>query len=115
MADEIKECSEESKKRYNLIRLFKEKKLSQREIAKLLETDNATVNRLLKGNRNFTEKMLLKISKQFDVSTDFILGISPIKTNSQLSYHQKKAIDKIKRMDDESIQLLLSTIENMKI
>lgn len=61
---------------YLLSELRREKRLSQEELAKIIGTSQSSVGHLESGRRNIPQDKLLQLSKYFNVSIDYLLGIS---------------------------------------
>nr|DAZ17072.1 MAG TPA: helix-turn-helix domain protein [Caudoviricetes sp.] len=75
-----------------LIQLRENKQLKQIEVAKLLNIGTVTYNRYEKGEREPDHKMLNKIANFFNVSTDYLLGLTDIPyTVDDYIAKQKKA------------------------
>ncbi|EAC7083892.1 XRE family transcriptional regulator [Listeria monocytogenes] len=50
------------------------KSISQKELAKKINIDDSTMNKIEKGNRPIRDKELAKIADVLEVSTDYLLG-----------------------------------------
>ena len=75
-----------------LIQMRENKQLKQIEVAKLLNIGTVTYNRYEKGEREPDHKMLNKIANFFNVSTDYLLGLTDIPyTVDDYIAKQKKA------------------------
>ncbi|WP_440972163.1 helix-turn-helix domain-containing protein [Megamonas funiformis] len=61
-----------------LIKLRENKALKQFEVANLLNINPVTYNRYEKGEREPDHKMLKKLAVFFNVSTDYLLGLTDI-------------------------------------
>ena len=48
--------------------------MSQRELARQIDTSNATISRIIKGDWNVTARVLIAIADQFCVSLDWLVG-----------------------------------------
>ena len=55
------------------------KKLSQKELAEHIDVTPSAVNQYEKGEKTPLAETLLKLAKVLDVSTDYLLGVSPEK------------------------------------
>ena len=64
--------------------LLEERNLSQKQLALDLHVANSTINGYVKNNREPDFGMLIRLSRYFEVSTDYLLGVSDDK---ELSYH----------------------------
>lgn len=76
--------------------------LTREEIAKKLDIGTSTVTQYYNGNRNLTIDSIKKFSKLFNVSTDYIFGISDAKTSNTTV----KAISDYTGLNDEVINTL---------
>jgi len=68
--------------------------MTQKELAKILNVDAATVNRWIQNVYEPDLNMLLRISKMFDVSADYLIGKDDEFNNSS---KRKDFFDKILR------------------
>lgn len=59
-----------------LIELRVQKDLNQRELAKIIDVTQAGVSRWERGERTPDIVMLEKLAKFFDVSADYLLGLT---------------------------------------
>ena len=61
---------------YERIRALREDKdLSQSDIAKMLNISQSTYSRYENGNLDIPTEILISLSKYYDVSVDYILGL----------------------------------------
>lgn len=67
--------------RKRIANLIEESNFTQKEIAAKLKIDNSALSRILKGTRKISSDELNKLSDIFNVSTDYLLGKSSIKTS----------------------------------
>ena len=56
--------------------LLEEENLSQKQLALDLQIASSTVNGYVKNHREPDFKMLIRLARYFDVSTDYLLGLS---------------------------------------
>lgn len=75
-------------------KLRKEKALTQKELSEILGLDQTTVSKWELGKAIPDSAMLIRLSDFFDVSTDYLLGISSL-------YYP----DKIKNLNENSVEL----------
>ncbi|EBH4261173.1 helix-turn-helix domain-containing protein [Listeria monocytogenes] len=57
-----------------MVQLRIKKSISQKELAKKINIDDSTMNKIEKGNRPIRDKELSKIADVLEVSTDYLLG-----------------------------------------
>ncbi|EAC7653686.1 helix-turn-helix transcriptional regulator [Listeria monocytogenes] len=57
-----------------IVQLRIKKSISQKELAKKINIDDSTMNKIEKGNRPIRDKELAKIADVLEVSTDYLLG-----------------------------------------
>ena len=55
------------------------KKLKQSELGEVVSLSFQAINSIERGRRNTTFENLVKLAKYFDVSTDYLLGVSDVK------------------------------------
>jgi len=60
-------------------KLREDKGLNQLELAKLLNISNTTLSQYESGQRTPSDDIKIKLSKTFNVSIDYLLGITDIK------------------------------------
>ena len=56
--------------------LREEKELSALSLAKIIQIDDGTIGRWEKSQSDITSDNLIKLAKFFNVSTDYLLGLS---------------------------------------
>ena len=73
----------EQKRRYRIVKietklkdLREDRDLKQREIAKLIKTTQSYYSQLENGQKMITVDRLIKLAKFYNVSTDYILGLT---------------------------------------
>lgn len=57
-------------------KLCEESKISQNRLAKSIGCTGVSLSRWIRGERKISSEVLISIAKYFDVSTDYILGLS---------------------------------------
>lgn len=77
--------------------LREEKELDQKDIAIFLKVDRTTYNKYETGNSNPDKEKLVQLSNYFDVTTDYLLGVSKLK-NPERDY--KESMDFVKDLMD---------------
>lgn len=80
---------------YLLSELRREKRLSQEELAKIIGTSQSSVGHWESGRRNIPQDKLLQLSKYFNVSIDYLLGIS----NSRKKYYDLSRDNIVNRLE----------------
>ncbi|EEM44693.1 XRE family transcriptional regulator [Bacillus thuringiensis] len=97
--------------------LRREKKLTQQDIADVLGIEKSNISRFESGKQSLSSENIIKTAKYFDVSVDYILGISDYKTinkkkEEQIPKDVVKLIKKINTLSPEKRQLIESLIDN---
>lgn len=82
----------------NLKILRKEKGLTQEDMAKVLNVSRVTYSRYERGIYETDNNTLIKLSKFFNVSVDYLLGLIEIPLSSQQAMFMKK----LQQEDDPS-------------
>lgn len=92
-----------------------EKGVSQKEVAKNLNTTDVTIGRYENGDREPKGDMLYSLAKYYDVSVDYLLGYSnKRKPLTNLTDKQKKAIELADQLTDEEFNNIINLINSMK-
>ena len=60
----------------NLKKLREDKKITQKEMAEILGTSRSHYSKCEKGTRAITFSMMIKLAKFYDVSIDYIAGLT---------------------------------------
>ena len=68
--------------------------LSQEALAKKIGTTQQAVSRMENNAYDIPSDILIEISKQFNVTTDYILGISDVKRDYNGQYRMNQEMDK---------------------
>ncbi|QIW52828.1 helix-turn-helix domain-containing protein [Lactococcus raffinolactis] len=79
-----------------------EAKITQKEISNKLEIGQGTYARYEKGDRKPTGEILNDLAKFFNVSTDYLLGNTDIKSKN-LETDLNKTLDTVKSFDGKPI------------
>lgn len=82
----------------NLGKIRKEFNLTQNDLAKLLNTSSTNVGYYEQEKRDFSTKLLIKLSEMFKVSIDYILGI---KDDGIYLYYEGDEIIEFKISEDK--------------
>ncbi|WP_240515904.1 helix-turn-helix domain-containing protein [Bacillus atrophaeus] len=83
-----------------IIILRERKGWSQRELARRIDINYAVMNRIEKGTRSITDSEIIKLAEVLDTTTDYLLGYSPNKSNSNI-----KEPVKYETFDDPNLQI----------
>lgn len=100
-----------------MIRLFElrnEKKLTQRQIAKILNISQGTYNNWENGNTEPSIEQIIRLADYFDVSTDFLLGRTNedklFMGNNQKYYDQLRLLEFVSPEAQEAVITLLKEL-----
>lgn len=74
--------------------LRKNLSLSQEALAEKIGTTQQAVSRMENNANDIPSDLLIEISKQFNVTTDYILGISDVKRDYNGQYRMNQEMDK---------------------
>ena len=103
-----------------LNKLRQERGLTQQELADLFHISNSTISSYVTGNRIPDVEFLLKLSKFYNISSDYIIGLSDSRLpldimNSivadQVSY--QSVIEKIQKLPVERKRTLLAILDDL--
>lgn len=72
--------------------LREEKGVSQEELAAALGITRLSVGNYERGQRKPDAEMIVKIARYFDVSADYLLGLSEVRTNSGKSMQEEMGL-----------------------
>ena len=89
-------------------KLRKDNNYNQGEIAEMLGVAPSTYSYYENGERNLNTTVLLKLSKIYDVSIDYLVGISEYSkvTENYLKTLSKLKLDKDLLKDEESVEII---------
>ena len=104
-----------------LSELRQDRSLTQAELAKIFHISSSSISAYELGTRLPTIEVLLEYVKTFDVSSDYILGLSPY-NDTLSSLHQEvfdgktvsDVIDDIQALTSEQKKVLLTIIKYMR-
>lgn len=87
--------------------LRKEKKLSQEELARLVDSTKPTISNYENEHSTPPTEMLVKLAKKLNTTTDYLLGITdnPNPPNDKLSKHEIAELRRI--ANDSNIKLMV--------
>jgi transcriptional regulator with XRE-family HTH domain len=81
--------------------LRKEKKWTQKYLAHLLNVKNTTLSKYETGQASLSEEIIIDATKVFNVTADFLLGISRFQDNISLTEDEKKVLLYYNRLKEE--------------
>lgn len=89
--------------------LIEENNVTQRQLAFDLHIANSTINGYISGYREPDFAMLMRLAAYFDVSTDYLLGLSDEKrpAPSSLSLSESELIHLYRSLNPERRELLI--------
>lgn len=87
--------------------LLAEQSKKQKELAKYLGVQDNTISYFVSGRRTPNAELIIKISDFFNVSTDYLLGRTDVKTEA-------KKVDKKKFVENELLALLQAIDSRVK-
>lgn len=99
-----------------LSNLRMEKQLKQKDLAQALGISAGTIGMYETHQRRPTIEMLMKIAQYFNVTTDYLLGLSDFpETGDHLSDEEHKLIDTFRCLDADQKQVVLGKAAEFKI
>ena len=100
-----------------LVKLRKDKKMTQEEIAKELNMTQSTYQHYENGRAEPSIDTLCKLADYYHVTLDYIVGRKFVLDIGYLSDEQKEIVRLIQKLDDVSLQpvkaLLQSMVDNL--
>lgn len=93
-----------------IIQLRKLHNLSQTDLAKKVEASRTIIGNYERNENTPSIEMIIKISKVFNVSVDYIIGEGVL---SQYDKEVLKRIDDIEKLDDETKNKMFFLIDNI--
>jgi len=101
--------------------LRKEKQLSLRELGEILNISYSNIAMIERGERNFTADTVAIFANFFNVSSDYLLGLSDQRESINANtYHERldgidfEIIEDIKSLDDDAKQDLKTILKYLK-
>lgn len=101
--------------------LRKERKLSLRELGELTTISYSSISDMENGNRPFTQGNLEILCNFFNVSSDYLLGLSDQRNSSSTTYHEHlegidiELLNDIKNLSDKDKEDLKTIIKYLKV
>lgn len=96
---------------YRIKLLRKEFNLSQIEFAKIIGVNNSTLSQYENNINTPNDEMKIKIANYFDVSLDYLVGRSDIR--SDLSVNSAFSIN-VEELEEEDIEYVKGLVERLK-
>ncbi|HQP04944.1 MAG TPA: helix-turn-helix transcriptional regulator, partial [Bacteroidales bacterium] len=93
-----------------IIQLRKLRNLSQTDLAQKVEASRTIIGNYERNENTHSIEMIIKISKVFNVSVDYIIGEGVL---SQYDKEVLKRIDDIEKLDDETKNKMFFLIDNI--
>jgi transcriptional regulator with XRE-family HTH domain len=104
-----------------LSELREDRGLTQRELSKILHTSNSSISAYEIGQRIPSIDILIKLAEFFDVTTDYLLGISPSPLSPSVLSDElirgttiASVIEMLKAFTPEQSAAIMLIIEQMK-
>lgn len=102
--------------------LRKERGLRQIALGRRLNTTQQTISKIENGISEIPLDMLTKASQYFNVTTDYLLGLTDIRNNLVLSKSENEIIDdqlldlisrykRLSRINQETVKIILARLE----
>ena len=94
------------------------KNLSQNELADILGVSQQSISKYENGSREAGYDILIRMSKLFNVSIDYLLGISNIskqEADNFLSTEEKEIVDAYRAMNTDGKRILLGKALDLKL
>lgn len=101
--------------------LRKERKLSLRELGELTTISYSSISDMENGNRPFTQGNLEILCNFFNVSSDYLLGLSDQRNSTSTTYHEHldgidiELLNDIKNLSDKDKEDLKTIIKYLKV
>lgn len=90
--------------------LRKQRKMTQAELAKIMNVSQGTIAYWENGDREPSYADLKRLADIFRVSTDYLLGRDDVVQRSSLSKEQEKLLNDFKDLNKPNQQIILTTI-----
>lgn len=97
-----------------------ERRLSMRELGVLTKISFTTIGAMERGDRPFTQGNLEILCKFFNVSSDYLLGLSDQRNSTSTTYHEHlegidiEILNDIKSLDDKTREDLKTILKYLK-
>lgn len=92
--------------------LLLERGISQKQLAEKAKTTEATISRYLTGKNTPNIEILGDIATALDVSSDYLLGLSPLKNDPlRLSSEEKVVISSLRNADLRDKKIIAAVLE----
>jgi len=99
----------------NLKKLRNEKGLTQTQLGEIFGLSKTAISLYESGKRNMDISLIINLSKYFQCSADYLLGITTTKTTSISLNIDEDILKKLEKLDDESKEELNKYLEYLKV
>jgi transcriptional regulator with XRE-family HTH domain len=94
-----------------------EKGMTQQQLADVLEIEKSNISRFESGKQSPSSENKVKMAKLFNVSVDYMLGLSEHKTlnhdkSEKISKEAADLMEKINKLPPEKRQAIMNLIDN---
>ncbi|MCQ6530528.1 helix-turn-helix domain-containing protein [Bacillus mycoides] len=94
-----------------------EKGMTQQQLADVLEIEKSNISRFESGKQSPSSENTVKMAKLFNVSVDYLLGLSAHKTldketSEEVSKEAKELMDRINKLPPEKQKAIINLIDN---
>lgn len=98
-------------------------KLKQKELAEILQTNASSVCSWEKGDYNPNSEQLIKLSKYFNCSVDYLMGYSDVNLKEDITNNSKNTVIILGRdnsgrteftVSDKELKIIQKLMESMK-
>lgn len=93
--------------------LKEEKRLSQRDMAKIAQTSETNISRYINFEREPCLSILSNLAQGLHVTTDFLLGLSDVENpKPDLTAEQRVLLSALSRASERDVKLVCSILES---
>lgn len=79
-----------------------EMKWTQKHLGKLLNVNDKTISKYELGESSLTDAIIIKASRLFNVTSDYLLGLSMDRTSNDLGANEKRILFYYNRLNEEN-------------
>lgn len=84
-----------------LVKLLKEKNMTQKELAKKADVTEAAISQYINGNRNPRGKVMARIANALGTTTDYLVEGTPLSKKDDLDYAKRLIARNVSQMSKE--------------